>query len=58
MTMLDHLVILVRDVDRAVRDYEGLGFAVTPGCEHAGGPTRNALTPFKDGSYLESLWPS
>jgi catechol 2,3-dioxygenase-like lactoylglutathione lyase family enzyme len=27
---LDHLVILVRDLDQAVRNYEGLGFAVTP----------------------------
>ena len=50
---LDHLVILVRDLDRAVRGYEGLGFAVTPGGEHADGLTRNALIPFKDGSYLE-----
>jgi catechol 2,3-dioxygenase-like lactoylglutathione lyase family enzyme len=50
---LDHLVILVRDLDRAVRGYEGLGFSVTPGGEHADGLTRNALIPFKDGSYLE-----
>ncbi len=50
---LDHLVILVRDLDQAVRDYEGLGFAVTPGGEHADGLTRNALIPFRDGSYLE-----
>ncbi len=50
---LDHLVILVRDLDQAVRDYEGLGFAVTPGGEHADGLTRNALIPFGDGSYLE-----
>jgi len=50
---LDHLVILVRDLDRAVRDYERLGFAVTPGGEHADGLTRNALIPFEDGSYLE-----
>jgi catechol 2,3-dioxygenase-like lactoylglutathione lyase family enzyme len=53
LTRLDHLVILVRDLDRAVRGYEGLGFAVTPGGEHADGLTRNALIPFKDGSYLE-----
>ena len=53
LTRLDHLVILVRDLDRAVRGYEALGFAVTPGGEHADGLTRNALIPFKDGSYLE-----
>ena len=53
LTRLDHLVILVRDLDRAVRDYARLGFAVTPGGEHADGLTRNALIPFEDGSYLE-----
>jgi hypothetical protein len=50
---LDHLVILSSHLDRAVSGYEGLGFAVTPGGEHADGLTRNALIPFKDGSYLE-----
>ena len=53
LTRLDHLVILVRDLDLAVRGYEGLGFAVTPGGEHADGLTRNALIPFIDGTYLE-----
>jgi catechol 2,3-dioxygenase-like lactoylglutathione lyase family enzyme len=53
LTRLDHLVILVRDLDRAIRDYESLGFSVTPGGEHADGLTSNALIPFKDGSYLE-----
>ena len=53
LTRLDHLVILVRDLDWAVRGYEALGFAVTPGGEHADGLTRNTLIPFKDGSYLE-----
>jgi hypothetical protein len=36
-TRLDRLVILVRNLDRAVRGYEDLGFAVTPGGEHADG---------------------
>ena len=53
LTRLDHLVILARDLGRAVRGYEELGFAVTPGGEHADGLTRNALIPFRDGSYLE-----
>ena len=53
LTRLDHLVILVRDLDGAVRDYERLGFAVTPGGEHADGLTRNALIPVEDGSYFE-----
>jgi hypothetical protein len=50
---LDHLVILTSHLDWAVRGYEELGFAVTAGGEHADGLTRNALIPFKDGSYLE-----
>jgi len=53
LTRLDHLVILVHDLERAVADYERLGFAVTSGGEHADGLTRNALVPFGDGSYLE-----
>jgi catechol 2,3-dioxygenase-like lactoylglutathione lyase family enzyme len=53
LTRLDHLVILVSDLDLAVADYERLGFAVTVGGEHADGLTRNALIPFGDGSYFE-----
>ena len=50
---LDHLVILVRDLEEATGDYGRLGFRVTPGGEHADGLTRNALVPFGDGTYLE-----
>lgn len=53
LTRLDHLVILVHDLDTATEDYERLGFRVTPGGEHADGLTRNALVPFRDGTYLE-----
>ena len=53
LTRLDHLVILISDLDLAADDYERLGFAVTPGGEHADGLTRNALVPFGDGSYFE-----
>jgi hypothetical protein len=53
LTRLDHLVILVGDLGRTIRDYEALGFTVTPGGEHADGLTCNALIPFRDGSYLE-----
>ena len=53
LTRLDHLVILVHDLNEAARDYGGLGFHVTPGGEHADGLTRNALVPFRDGTYLE-----
>jgi catechol 2,3-dioxygenase-like lactoylglutathione lyase family enzyme len=50
LNRLDHLVILVRDLDQAVREYDVLGFTVTPGGEHTDGLTRNALIPFRDGS--------
>jgi len=53
LTRLDHLVILVNDLDLAAADYERLGFAVTPGGEHADGLTRNAVVPFGAGSYFE-----
>jgi hypothetical protein len=53
LTRLDHLVILVSDLDLAAADYERLGFTVAPGGEHADGLTRNALIPFDDASYFE-----
>ena len=53
LTRLDHLVILVRDLELASADYRRLGFAVMPGGEHSDGLTRNVLVPFEDGTYLE-----
>ncbi len=53
LTGLDHLVILVEELEDAVAGYEELGFTVTSGGEHADGLTRNALVPFADGTYLE-----
>jgi catechol 2,3-dioxygenase-like lactoylglutathione lyase family enzyme len=52
---VDHVVIHVRDLDRAIRDYASLGFTVSPGGVHEGGRTWNALIPFRDGAYLELL---
>lgn len=52
---LDHLVVLTLDLEQATREYELLGFTVTPGGEHADGLTRNALVAFADGSYLELI---
>jgi catechol 2,3-dioxygenase-like lactoylglutathione lyase family enzyme len=51
---IDHLVIAVRDLDTARRDYEALGFTVVPGGRHPVG-THNALIAFQDGSYLELI---
>jgi catechol 2,3-dioxygenase-like lactoylglutathione lyase family enzyme len=55
ITAIDHLVILVSDLTDAVNDYTALGFTVTPGGQHAGGATHNALVPFADGTYLELI---
>ncbi len=52
---LDHLVIAVDDLARAIADYTRLGFTVVPGGEHPDGATHNALVAFADGTYLELL---
>lgn len=51
---IDHLVILVSDLETAVVDYRQQGFTVVPGGKH---PTftHNALIGLADGSYLELL---
>jgi catechol 2,3-dioxygenase-like lactoylglutathione lyase family enzyme len=51
---IDHLVIVVNDLDRAARDYEQLGFTVVPGGRHPVG-SHNMLISFADGSYLEII---
>jgi catechol 2,3-dioxygenase-like lactoylglutathione lyase family enzyme len=51
---IDHLVIVVRDLDQAVKDYIQLGFTVVPGGQHPVG-SHNALISFADGSYLEII---
>jgi catechol 2,3-dioxygenase-like lactoylglutathione lyase family enzyme len=50
---LDHLVILVRDLDAATENYRRLGFTVAPGGRHADGATHNVLVVFADDTYLE-----
>lgn len=52
---LDHVVILVADLERAIADYTTLGFTVQRGGTHAAGTTHNALVGFADGSYLELI---
>ncbi len=52
---LHHIVILVKDLQKATDDYQKLGFVVTPGGRHFGGISENALILLKDGTYLELL---
>jgi len=51
---IDHLVIVVKDLDQAARDYQQLGFTVVPGGQHPVG-SHNVLISFADGSYLEII---
>jgi catechol 2,3-dioxygenase-like lactoylglutathione lyase family enzyme len=51
---IDHLVIVVPDLEAAARSYGELGFKVVPGGRHPVG-THNALIAFQDGSYLELI---
>ena len=52
---LDHVVLVVLDLEGAVADHRTRGFTVIPGGVHAGGLTHNALIGFADGSYLELI---
>lgn len=52
---IDHIVILVDNLDQAIQNYTEAGFTVIPGGEHTGGATHNALVAFQDNSYLELI---
>lgn len=54
LTGVDHLVVVVRDLERAADNYRALGFTVVPGGRHPVG-THNALIAFGDESYLELI---
>ena len=41
--VLDHVVILVAELEAAIANYSALGFAVQRGGTHADGATHNAL---------------
>jgi catechol 2,3-dioxygenase-like lactoylglutathione lyase family enzyme len=51
---LDHVVILVTDLDEAIESYTRLGLTVVPGGRH-NVATQNALIAFQDGSYIELI---
>jgi catechol 2,3-dioxygenase-like lactoylglutathione lyase family enzyme len=52
---IDHLVIAVKSLEAATKDYTDLGFTVVPGGRHTGIGTYNSLVAFHDGSYLELI---
>jgi len=51
---LDHIPIVVRDLERARADFEALGFVLKPGRPHANG-LRNLHAKFADGTELELI---
>lgn len=55
---IDHLVYATPDLPRGVREIEELtGITPTPGGQHPGRGTRNALVDLGDGAYLEIIAP-
>lgn len=51
---IDHAVIVIDDLDRAIADWRGRGFTVEPGGTHPRGSV-NALISFADGAYIEII---
>jgi catechol 2,3-dioxygenase-like lactoylglutathione lyase family enzyme len=54
VTGLDHIIILVNDLDAAATRYRAMGFALKPGRPHDNG-IRNQHVKFEDGTELELL---
>lgn len=52
---LDHVIVAVRDLHGAVRDWQSIGLISTDGGAHPKVGTRNALVRFPDGSFLELM---
>lgn len=48
----DHLVLLVRDLDKVTTDFEKLGFVVLERNDTSHGPTRFRFVSFNDGAYI------
>jgi catechol 2,3-dioxygenase-like lactoylglutathione lyase family enzyme len=51
---LDHIPVVVADIDRAQADFRAMGFAIKPGRFHANG-IRNAHVKFLDGTEIELI---
>ena len=52
---LDHVVIIVSDLNESINNFRDLGFQVQAG--GVNGPVHNALIFFKDGTYIELTTP-
>src|SRR5476651_2867780 len=51
---LDHVPVVVRDLEQAKADFEALGFVLKPGQPHANG-LRNLHAKFPDGTEIELI---
>ena len=54
LTGIDHVVVVVPDLEAAITSYTDLGFTVVRGGRHPIG-SHNALSAFADGAYLELI---
>ncbi|MEO0562535.1 MAG: VOC family protein [Chloroflexota bacterium] len=52
---LDHIVVAVDSLERAIQDYRALGFTVVEGGTHGNQATHNALIFLSDGTYIELM---
>lgn len=52
---LDHVVVAVADLAKAVDDWRARGFTVVIGGRHPGRTSHNALVAFEDGAYVELI---
>lgn len=55
MLLLDHIVFLVKDLDKSIKEFEQAGYTVSRGGKHDNGITENALIHFQNGTFLELL---
>lgn len=55
MLLLDHIVFLVKDLEKSIKEFEQIGYTVSKGGKHDNGTTENALIHFKNGTFLELL---
>lgn len=55
MLLLDHIVFLVDDLEKATIDFQKAGYIVSKGGKHGNKLTENALIHFENGTFLELL---
>jgi hypothetical protein len=58
LSSVDHLVYATPDLERGIREIESqLGIRASPGGQHPGRGTRNALVALGPSAYLEIIGP-